>query len=80
LLVGVWPLWSHQLAVRVHQHVPGIVVPDSVQHALLEAGPKAADVGMRLAQELYAGAKEKAAGVYVVAPFKRPLAALDVVV
>ena len=28
LLVGLWPLWSHQLAVRVHNHVPGIVLPD----------------------------------------------------
>ena len=78
LLVGLWPLWSHQLAVRVHNHVPGIVVPDDVQQALLDAGPAAADVGMRIAQELYVEAKEKAAGVYVVAPFRRPLAALDV--
>ena len=80
LLVGLWPLWSHQLAVRVHNHVPGIVVPDDVQRALLDAGPAAADVGMRIAQELYAEVKEKAAGVYVVAPFKKPLAAVDVLV
>ena len=29
LLVGIWPLRSHPLAVRVHNEVPGIVVPDS---------------------------------------------------
>ena len=80
LLVGVWPLWSHQLAVRVHNHVPGIVVPDDLQRALLEAGPAAAEVGMRVGRELYVEAKEKAAGVYVVAPFKKPLAALEVIV
>ena len=34
---------------------------------------------MQIARELYAGAKEKAAGVYIVAPFKQPLAALDVI-
>jgi methionine synthase I (cobalamin-dependent)/5,10-methylenetetrahydrofolate reductase len=80
LLVGLWPLWSHQLAVRVHDNVPGIVVPERVQRALLDAGPSAADTGMRIARELYVEAREKAAGVYVVAPFKRPLAALDVIV
>jgi 5,10-methylenetetrahydrofolate reductase len=79
LLVGVWPLWSHQLAVRVHRNVPGIVVPEHVQDALLEAGPAAADVGLEIARGLYREATEKAAGVYVVAPFKKPLAALDVI-
>jgi homocysteine S-methyltransferase len=79
LLLGLWPLWSHQLAVRVHGQVPGIVVPEHVQEALLDAGPKAAEVGMAIARELYAEAREKVAGVYVVAPFKKPLAALDVI-
>ncbi len=78
LLVGLWPLWSYQLALRVHNEVPGIVVPGPVQEALLEAGPDAAAVGTRIARDLYAEAREKAAGVYVVAPFRRPLAALDV--
>jgi homocysteine S-methyltransferase len=78
LLVGLWPLWSHQLAVRVHNNVPGIVVPETVQRALLDAGPAAATVGMRIARELYTELREKADGVYVVAPFKKPLAALDV--
>ncbi len=78
LLVGLWPLSSYQLALRVHNEVPGIVVPAPVQEALLEAGANAAAVGTRIARELYAEAREKAAGVYVVAPFRRPLAALDV--
>ena len=80
LLVGLWPLWSHQLAVRVHDNVPGIVVPERVQQALLDAGPSAAEVGKQVARELYVEAKEKAAGVYIVAPFKKPLDAVDVIV
>src|SRR5262249_53687215 len=80
LLVGLWPLWSHPLAVRVHNHVPGIVVPEAVQQALLDAGPSATEVGMRIARELYVEAREKAAGVYIVAPFKKPLDAIDVIV
>jgi homocysteine S-methyltransferase len=77
LLVGLWPLWSYQLAVRVHNEVPGIVVPERIQQALFDAGPDAAAVGMRVARELYAEARDKVAGAYVVAPFKQPLGALD---
>ena len=78
LLIGLWPLWSHQLALRVHNEVPGITVPDVVQRALERAGPDAADEGMRIARELYAQARDIAAGVYVVAPFRRPLAAVGI--
>ena len=55
-----------------------MIVPEPVQRALEEAGPKAPEVGLALARELYEASREKAAGVYVVAPFRRPLAALDV--
>jgi hypothetical protein len=34
-------------------------------------------VGMQLARELLEEAREKAAGVYVVAPFRQPLGVLD---
>jgi methionine synthase / methylenetetrahydrofolate reductase(NADPH) len=77
LLVGIWPLRSHQLALRLHNEVPGIVVPEHVQEALRAAGPDAPEVGLELARELYAECKEKAAGVYVIPPFKQPEAALD---
>jgi methionine synthase / methylenetetrahydrofolate reductase(NADPH) len=77
LLVGIWPLRSHSLAVRVHNEVPGIVVPDVVQQRLQDAGSTAAEVGTRIARDLLAEAREKAAGVYVVAPFKQPLGILD---
>jgi homocysteine S-methyltransferase len=78
VLVGVFPLTSYRLALRLHNEVPGIIVPDRVQEALRDAGPNAAEVGFELARELIAEAREKAAGVYVVAPFRRPVAALDV--
>jgi homocysteine S-methyltransferase len=78
LLVGLCPLWSYRLALRFHNELPGVIVPDPVQQALEEAGPRAAEVGVALARELYAAAREHAAGVYVVAPFRRPIAAIDV--
>ena len=77
LLVGVWPIRSLELAVRVHNETPGIVIPDHVQERYRAAGTDAAEVGASLVRELVAGARELAAGVYVVAPFRRPLGVLD---
>ena len=78
LLVGLFPVWSYRLAQRLHNEVPGIVVPDELQQALLDAGAGAAEIGLEHTRRLYAESREKAAGVYVVAPFRKPLAALDV--
>jgi len=77
VLVGIFPVWSHQLALRLHNEVPGIVVPEHILEALRTAGPGAAEVGMELGRELLAGARERAQGAYVVAPFRRPLGILD---
>jgi homocysteine S-methyltransferase len=77
LLVGLFPLSTHRLALRLHNEVPGIVVPQSLQDAMNEAGPRASEVGLAHARELYAEAKEKASGVYVATPFRRPRAVLD---
>src|SRR5687768_61422 len=78
LLIGVWPMPSHQLAVRIHNEVPGIVVPEPVQERLCAAGADAAEAGRELARELIEESREKAAGVYLVAPFRQPLGILDV--
>jgi homocysteine S-methyltransferase len=77
VLVGIFYVRSYQLAVRLHNEVPGIVVPEAVQRRLEQAGPNAGAEGLALARELYAESREKAAGVYVIPPFKQPEAALD---
>jgi len=77
VLVGVWPLRSHALGLRLHNEVPGISVPDHVLEALERAGPDAPAVGLALARELVAAIRETAAGIYVIPPFKQPDAALE---
>jgi homocysteine S-methyltransferase len=77
VLVGVWPLRSHAMALRLHNEVPGITVPDAVLAALEDAGAGAPVVGLRLARELVEATRERAAGIYVIPPFKQPTAALD---
>jgi homocysteine S-methyltransferase len=80
LLVGICPIWSYRFALRLHNELPGIVVPESLQEALRDAGSDAPAVGMAYAKELYAAAREKAAGVYLVAPYRKPLNVLELVV
>jgi homocysteine S-methyltransferase len=78
VLVGIFYVRSYQLALRLHNEVPGIVVPTHVLARLRDAGPNAGEVGLALAKELLAASRERAAGVYVIPPFRQPLAALDV--
>jgi methionine synthase I (cobalamin-dependent)/5,10-methylenetetrahydrofolate reductase len=77
LLLGVFPLTSYRLAVRLHNEVPGIVVPEPLQEQLRDAGAREAEVGFAHARELLAAARDRAAGVYVVAPYRKPLSVLE---
>jgi homocysteine S-methyltransferase len=77
LLVGVWPLSSFQLAFRLHNEVPGITIPEHVQKQLADAGADAKQIGFELARGLVEEARARAAGVYIIPPFKEPAAALD---
>ena len=77
LLVGVWPLTSYQLAFRLHNEVPGITIPHAIQERLGEAGADARAVGFELARQLAEGSRTRAAGIYVIPPFKEPDAALE---
>jgi homocysteine S-methyltransferase len=77
VLAGIFPLTSYRLALRLHNEVPGIRVPAPLQEALADAGAGAAEIGMAHARALVDEARERADGVYVVAPYRRPLAVLD---
>ena len=52
LLVGIFYVRSYSLALRLHNEVPGIVVPEHVQQRLLDAGADAGDTGLAIAREL----------------------------
>jgi homocysteine S-methyltransferase len=77
LIVGVWPVRSHALALRLHNEVPGISVPADVLHRLDLAGAEAAREGMAVARDLLVAVRDLAAGAYLVPPFKEPEAVLE---
>jgi homocysteine S-methyltransferase len=76
ILVEIFPLTSHRLALRLHNEVPGIIVPEALQNALQDAGAKAAELGFAHARRLVEEAR-RFAGVCLVAPFRRPLRVLE---
>ena len=77
LLVGIFYVKSYQLALRLHNEVPGIVVPEHVQSRLRDAGANAGEVGLAIARELLEQSRERYDGVYLIPPFRQPLAALE---
>jgi homocysteine S-methyltransferase len=76
-IVAVWPLTSHKLALRIHHEVPGIVVADPVLARLERAGAGAREEGFAIAREILAESRRRAQGAYVIAPFKNPASALE---
>jgi homocysteine S-methyltransferase len=79
VLIGIWPLSSHKLALRLNNEVPGIVVPEPVLKRLEAAGSRARDEGFRLARDLFAWSRTTAAGAYIIPPFKKYEEALEVI-
>jgi methionine synthase / methylenetetrahydrofolate reductase(NADPH) len=78
VLLGVFFVTSYPLALRLHNEIPGMKVPEGVRERFRLAGKDAMATGLEVARELVAQAQERLAGVEVIAPFKAPLAALDV--
>jgi methionine synthase / methylenetetrahydrofolate reductase (NADH) len=81
IVVGLWPLSSYKQALRLHNEVPGIVIPEPLLKQLEAAGGSARDHGFALARKLLdwaRGARSSGiAGAYLIPPFKRYEEILD---
>jgi methionine synthase / methylenetetrahydrofolate reductase(NADPH) len=77
VLVGVWPIRTYETVVRMHNEMPGLVIPEHVRERYRVAGAAARDVGLALGHELIEGARSVAQGVYVMAPFRAPMNVVD---
>ena len=71
VLLGVLPLQSARHAEFLHHEVPGITIPDATRAALHEAGDRAAEVGLRITEELLAVVGDRVAGTYIMPSFGR---------
>jgi methionine synthase I (cobalamin-dependent)/5,10-methylenetetrahydrofolate reductase len=71
VLLGVLPLQSARHAEFLHHEVPGITIPDATRSALHDAGDRAAEVGLRITEELLAVVGDRVAGTYIMPSFGR---------
>jgi methionine synthase I (cobalamin-dependent)/5,10-methylenetetrahydrofolate reductase len=75
IIVGLWPLSSYKQALRLHNEVPGIVIPEALLKQLESAGNSAREHGFALARRLLDWAKSARSsgivGAYLIPPFKR---------
>lgn len=78
VLVGILPLASYRNAEFLHNEVPGMTIPEYVRNRMLKAGDNGAREGIIIAREMLAAVREFAQGVYIIPPFSRYKAAMDV--
>jgi len=66
VLLAIIPLNSVKHAHFMHNEVPGIVIPDSIFKRLEDAGERAAQEGVKIAQELIAAMRDEIQGAYII--------------
>jgi methionine synthase I (cobalamin-dependent)/5,10-methylenetetrahydrofolate reductase len=79
ILVGVLPLFSHRHASFLHNEVPGILIPEEIMGRMKDAGEKAPQEGLRIADELIQRMRLWARGIYLMPAFNRYDLAVEIV-
>mgnify|MGYP002619873894 CR=1 FL=1 len=80
VLVGLMPLASARNAEFLHNEVPGMQIPAEIRHrmASVPSGAAARAEGVRIAQEALLGVRDRVRGAYIMPPFGRYEAAIEV--
>lgn len=80
VMVGLLPLASHRNAEFLHNEVPGMQIPAEYRERMARAGsgPESRKVGVQISQEALQAVVDRVAGVYIMPPFNRAEAALEI--
>ncbi|MEZ6197261.1 MAG: bifunctional homocysteine S-methyltransferase/methylenetetrahydrofolate reductase [Planctomycetota bacterium] len=78
VLVGILPLASARNAEFLHNEVPGMQIPASIRDRMAAAGGKGRSEGLQIAREMLAEVQDRVVGAYLMPPFSRYQAALEV--
>jgi homocysteine S-methyltransferase len=70
VLVGLLPLASHRHAEFLHNELPGLTIPDRIRTRLRDAAD-GREEGLRIAEDLIAALRRRAAGIYLIPSFGR---------
>ncbi len=79
VLMGLMPLYSSKHARFLHNEIPGVSIPDTLMDRLDKAGEKAADEGVKIAQELLQTMRGMVQGAYIIPAFGRYELVADVI-
>ena len=73
VMVGILPLASHKNAEFLHNHVPGMQIPDAIRARMKAAGKgeSAREEGIKIAIEALEGLRDRVAGAYIMPPLGR---------
>ncbi|MBI3179251.1 MAG: bifunctional homocysteine S-methyltransferase/methylenetetrahydrofolate reductase, partial [Deltaproteobacteria bacterium] len=73
VLVGVLPLASYRNAEFIHNHVPGMSIPEAIRERMRKAGKgeAARREGVAIAVESLMGVRDRVAGAYIMPPLGR---------
>ncbi|CAN5615599.1 bifunctional homocysteine S-methyltransferase/methylenetetrahydrofolate reductase [soil metagenome] len=78
IFTGIWPLLSGRQAEFLHNEVPGIVVPTEVRERMSGTeGAEGGKRGLEIAREICKAALERFPGVYLITPFLRYSATVE---
>ena len=77
VLAGIFPLTSYRLALRLHNEVPGSSSRRRSRTRSSRRAPTRRRSGWRTRASWSRQARERCDGVYLVAPYRRPAAVLD---
>ncbi len=80
VLVGLVPLASHRNAEFLHNEIPGMQIPAAIRARMesVGSGPDARSEGVRIAQEMLLAVKDRVRGAYIMPPFGRYEAAIEI--
>jgi methionine synthase I (cobalamin-dependent)/5,10-methylenetetrahydrofolate reductase len=80
VLVGLLPLASYRNAEFLHNEVPGMRIPDHIRGRMQQytKGSEARAEGVRIAQESLEAVSHRVVGAYIMPPFGRYGAALEI--
>lgn len=80
VLIGLLPLASHGNAEFLHNEVPGMSVPEDIRRRMeaVGRGPAARAEGVKIAQEALQAVADRVAGCYIMPPFGRVEAAIEI--
>lgn len=71
VLIGAMPLYGRRHVAYLHNEVPGVRIPTSIQERIADAGSNAPAEGVKIAIEVLKSLRSEVQGAYIMPPFGR---------